>query len=178
VARRRACPQFGTAASERVGQTTRGARVIVHREATMHRHAPAIESNRRDRPGMAEWAGVVVRDVHFTPIVGHGRAQRTLVSACVETGAILPSDVLVVARWEGLGAPLRLFSTHPYGPGCFAFEAPLPAVLPSRARGITVSVWPADAARAGAGATAPLSSRTISLPALMQAPDGDLGDLP
>jgi hypothetical protein len=118
----------------------------------------------RPRPTAEEWAGVAVHCVDVTPAEAPHHDD-AIVRACVDIGPILPSDVRVDMRCEGLDAPIRLFSTHPHGEGRFAFEGHLPTRLLDGARTLTVSVWPGGRTGAEAQrALTPLSRTTIPTP--------------
>jgi hypothetical protein len=129
---------------------------------------------------VAAWPQVRVRDVDAAMTHGCG-APVGIVHACVDLGVLLPLDVVV--ELVGLddvraGSPrgrvlARLWSSHSYQNGGFAFDAMVPAQKLRKPRHLAVRVTPATTIGPAVNVPPVIARFTIVGPGAVAGTNGD-----
>lgn len=117
------------------------------------------------------WPDVRI-DCVVTQLADHRGEHAAIVRADIDLGSLLPADVKVELSAgepspdEQLMTPSRLWSTHSYHNGRYAFEASVPAGVLDRSGGCVVRVSPA----AGVSENVAVDPAVAAVAPLKQAP--------
>ena len=120
---------------------------------------------------LEHWPHVRI-DCVATQLADHSGEHAAIVRADIDLGSLLPADVRVElaagepSPGEHRMTPSRLWSTHSYHNGRYAFEASVPAGVLGRAAGCVVRVSPA----AGVSDNVAVDPAVAAVAPLKQAP--------